>query len=84
MGDVRAGLADVAAHLAHDSDVVIAVQQVELVLAAARTTAHTVRGLVRLKGGGTQHDDQALGVLVAAGDGLVLLGHELGQVGRRQ
>lgn len=85
MGDVGAGLADIAAHLAHNANVVIAVQQIELVLAAASTTTtHAVRGLVGLEGRGAQHDNQALGVLVAAGDGLMLLGHELGQVGRGQ
>lgn len=82
MGDVGAGLADVAAHLAHDADVIIAVEQVELVFAAGATSAGAVRGLVRLKGGAAQHDNQTLRVLVAARDGLVLLGDKLGQVGR--
>jgi hypothetical protein len=84
VGDIGAGLADVAAHLAHDADVVVAVEQVELVLAAGAAAADAVRGLVRLEGGAAQHDDHALRVFVAARDGLVLLGDELGQVGRGQ
>ena len=84
VGDVGAGLADIAAHLTHNADVVIAVQQIELVLAAAGATAHPMRGLVGLEGGAAQHNNQALGVLIAAGNGSMLLGNELGQVGRGQ
>lgn len=39
MGDIRAGFTYVAPHLAHDSDVVVAVQQVVLVFPGTWTTA---------------------------------------------
>lgn len=84
MGDVGTGLADVTSHLAHDADVIVAVQQIELVLATTGTAADAMRGLVGLKGGGAQNDDEALRVLVAARDGLMLFGHQLGEVRRRK
>lgn len=78
VGDVGTGLANVAAHLAHDANVVIAVEQVELVFATGATAAGAVRGLVRLKRGAAQHNNKTLRVFVAAWNGLVLLGNELG------
>ena len=42
MGDVWAGFADIAAHFSHYTDVIIAVEEVVLVLTRARPTARTV------------------------------------------
>lgn len=42
VGDVGPGLADIAAHLAHNTDVVIAVEQVELVFTTGATATDTV------------------------------------------
>jgi hypothetical protein len=83
VGDVRPRLADVAAHLAHHADVVVAVEQVVLVLTRSGASACAVRRLVRLEGGVAEHDNQALRVLVAGGDGRVLFGNQLGQLWRR-
>lgn len=74
VGDVRAGVADVAVHLAHDADVLVAVQQRVLLILAV---AATVGGLVGFEAGVGEDDDEALGVLVAAGDGAALLRHQL-------
>ena len=83
MGDIRPRLADIAAHLPHDTNVIVAVEEVVLVLARTRTTAGAVGGLVRLKRGIAQHDNEALRVFVVCGDGCMLLGDQLGQLWRR-
>ena len=82
VGDVGSCIADVAVHLAHDSNVLVAVQQRVLLL--ARATSSAMRCLVRLEARIGEHDDQALGVLVRGRNGVSLLGNELRQRWRRQ
>jgi hypothetical protein len=79
VGDVGARVRDVAVHFAHDSDVLVAVE--ERVLVIFHAIAATVRGFVGLEAGVGEDDDQALGVLVVGCDGDVLLGDELWEGG---
>ena len=74
MCDVRPGLADIAPHLAHYANVIVAVEQVVLVLARPGPPASTVRRLVRLQRRIAEDDDQALCVLVVSRDRDMLLG----------
>lgn len=74
MGDVGPRLTDVAAHLPHDANVVIAVEEVVLVLARTRPATRAVGCLVSLEGGIAQHYDEALCIFVVGGDGRMLLG----------
>lgn len=79
VGDVWSRIANVASHLAHDTDVFVAVEQRVLVIAArARTRGCTVR----LETGIREHDNQPLGVLVGVWDWGVLLRYQLWQLGR--
>lgn len=80
VGDIGTRIRDVAVHLAHDSNVLITVEQRVFVILHA--VAATVRGLVRLETGVGEDDNQALGVLVAGGDGHMLLRDELRECGR--
>ena len=80
VGDIGACVGDVAVHLAHDSDVLVAVE--ERVLVILHAIAATVCGLVGLETGVGEDDNEALGVLVVGCDGYVLLGDELWE-GRR-
>lgn len=58
MGDVRARVADVAVHFAHDANVLIAIQQRVFVFTMnAGTAAATMRGLVCFEAGIGQDDD---------------------------
>jgi len=79
VGDVRARVGNVAIHLAHDADVLVAVEQ--RVLVVLHAIAAAVRGLVGLETGIGEDDDQALGILVVGCDGYVLLGDELWEGG---
>jgi hypothetical protein len=80
MGDVRPRLTDVAAHLPHDTNVVVAVEEVVFVLSRPRTPTGAVRGLVRLEGGIAQHDNQALCVFVVGGNGCMLFSDQFGEL----
>ena len=80
MSDVWTRLTDIAAHLAHDTDVVVAVEEIVFVLPPAGPATRAVRRLVCLKGGIAEHDNQALRVLVVGGDWLVLLSYKLWQL----
>lgn len=82
MGDVGTSITNVPIHLAHDTDVLIAVEQRVLVLTVA--AGASVRSLVRLKTGIGQDDDQTLRVLVCGRDGSALLGNQLRQRGGRE
>lgn len=82
MGDIRTGLANVAVHLAHDTNMLVTVQQ-RILLIATRTAASAVGSPVSLQAGIGENDNQTLGVLVLGRDGNVLLSHKLGQLGRR-
>ena len=80
MGDVGARVGDVTVHLAHNADVLVAVE--EGVLVVLHAVAATVCGFVGLETGVGEDDDQALGVLVVGCDGDMLLGDELWESGR--
>jgi hypothetical protein len=83
--NVGAGITDVAIHLAEHADVLVTVEEGVLVLAVhARATGTTMGGLVRLKAGVGQHDNEALRVFVGRGDGGLLLGNQLRERGRRK
>lgn len=83
MGDIGTSLADVAAHLAHYADMVVAVEQVEFVLATAGA-ASADGGLVCLESRAAEDNNQALRVLVVAGNGSMLFSDELGEVRWRE
>lgn len=83
MGNVGPSLADVPIHLAHDANVLVAVEKRVLVFALDTHVARSaVRGLVGLETGMRQHDDQALGGFISRGDGHMLLGDELRKLWR--
>ena len=84
--DVRPRVADVAVHLAHDADVLVAVEQGVLVLGAGAMVAGgpAVDRAVGFEARVRQHHDQPLRVLVRGRDRDVLLGDELGELGRRE
>lgn len=75
---VGSSVADVAVHLAHDADMLVAVKQRVLVILDA--VAAAVGSLVCFEAGIGEDNDQALGVLVGRGDGDCLLGDELRQL----
>lgn len=83
VGDVWTRITDVAAHLPHDTNMLVAVEKRVLVL-LSDTAASAMRGLVRLKTGIGEDDDEALRVLVAMGNGLRLFCNKLGQIRRRK
>jgi hypothetical protein len=74
---IRSRFANVSAHLPHDTDVVVAVEQVELFFSSAGTPSRAMRGLVCFQCRITEHDDKALRVFVVAGDGDVLFCDQL-------
>lgn len=83
--DVRAGIANVPVHLAHDADVLVAIEERVLLLPLhSHATNAAVRSLVGLQAGVGQDDDQAPRVLVSRWDGRMLLGHQLGQLRGRE
>lgn len=83
MGDVGSRFADVAVHLAQDTDVLVAVQQRVLVIALdAHVTRTRVGGFVGLETGMGQDDDQSLRILICGGDGDMLFGDQLRKLGR--
>lgn len=81
VGDIGASFADITIHLAHDADVLIAVQQRELLVLGA--AAATGDGLVGFQTGIGEHHNQTLGVLVMGRNSHMLLGDQLGELGRR-
>ena len=81
--DVWPSFADVATHLAHYADVIVAVEKVVLVFARARTPARAMGCLVCLESRIAKDDDQPLCVLVISGNRDMLLGDQSGQLWRR-
>ncbi len=80
MCDVGPGIANVPVHLAHDANVLIAVEKRVLFLPLhAHAAGAAVRGLVGFEAGIGEDDNQPLRVLVGGRDGRVLFGHQLGQ-----
>lgn len=66
MGNVGSGIADVAVHLAHDPDMLVAVQQRVLFISTRHAWSgwRAMRGLVSFETSIREHDDQALGALI--------------------
>ena len=86
MRNVGSGIADIAIHLAHDADVLVAVEQRILVLAldTAEPASGAAAGcLERLKAGIGEHNDQSLRVVVRGRHGRVLFRNQLRQRWRR-
>ena len=76
MSDVWASITDISVHLAHDADVLVAVEKRVFVLPlGSRPARATMRCFVGLKAGIRKHDDEPLCILVGGGDRDVLLGH---------
>lgn len=83
MGDVGSRLADVAVHLAQDTNVLVAVEQRILVIPLDAHVSRTGVGrLVGLEAGMGQDDDQSLSVLVCRRDGDMLLSDQLRKLWR--
>lgn len=75
MGDVGTGFANIAAHLSHDANVLVGIQQRVFLVAGPSPTPGV--GLVGFERGIGQDDDQTLRVTVRRGDGLMLLSNKL-------
>lgn len=78
MRDIRPRFTDIPVHLPHDTNVLVAVEQRVLVLAAIRGSA-AVGGTVGFQTGIREDHDQSLGVYVVGGDGDMLFRDELGE-----
>jgi hypothetical protein len=72
--DIWTSFTDVATHLPHDSNVLIAVEQ--RVFLIFTTSAAAMSSLVRFEAGVRQDDDESLGVFVRGGDRDMLFGNE--------
>jgi hypothetical protein len=81
VSNIRASFADITVHLAHDTNVLIAVQQRELLILGATTAAGN--RLVGLQTGIGEDHDQTLSVLVMGWNRSMLLSNELRQLWRR-
>lgn len=81
MCDIWSGVTDIAVHLAHDTNVLVAVEEGVFLVALTWSTP-TMTGLVGLKTGIGEDDDEALGVFIGFGDWHMLLGDELREGGR--
>jgi hypothetical protein len=78
VGNIRTSLADITIHLAHDTNVFVAVQQRILLI----LRPSTARGPVGLQAGIGENDNQALSIPIVRGDGNSLLRNQLRQLGR--
>lgn len=76
MCNIRTSITNVPVHLAHDTNVFVAVEQRVFVVLHARTAA-AVRGLVGLEAGIGEDDNEPLRVLVIQRDGRVLFSYQL-------
>jgi len=83
VSDIRSCVADIAVHLAHDTNVLVTVQQRVFLLALTARSVATEAGLVGLETGIGENDDQPLRVLVGGRDGNVLLSLEAWESWRR-
>ncbi len=91
MRDIRSGVADVAVHLPHDANVLVAVQQCVFLFlddarsARSRGSRRAVRACFEcLQAGVAQHDNQTARVFVLCRDGNVLRCDKLRQCWRRE
>jgi hypothetical protein len=84
MSNVGTSLADVSAHLPHDANVLVAIQEgILFILGATTTPSPRVRGPIRLEACIGENNDESLSVFVGGGNGNVLLSNELRQGWRR-
>lgn len=85
MSDVGPRLTDIPVHLAHDANMLVTVEKrVFLLSLNAHVTSTGVRRLVSFEARVGQDYNQALRVLVRRRNGGMLLGDELGELGRRK
>jgi len=77
VSDIRSCVTDVTIHFAHDTDVLVTVQQRVFLLALAAWSVAAKAGFVGLEAGIGEDDDQSLAVFVGGWDGDVLFGDEL-------
>jgi len=84
MSDIRSGIADVAIHFAHHTDVFVTVQQRIFLFALATRSVATVAGLVGLETGVGEDDDQSLRIFIGGRNRNVLFGDKLREGWRRQ
>ena len=81
VGDIWASFADITVHLAHDTDVLITVQQRKLLILGSTTAAGD--RLVGLQTGIGENHNQTLSVLVMGWNRNMLLRNKLGEFWRR-
>jgi hypothetical protein len=84
VSDIRSCVADIAVHLAHDTNVLVTVQQRVFLLALTARSVATEAGLVGLETGIREDDDQSLGVFVGGWYWDMLFGDELWERRRRK
>jgi hypothetical protein len=75
--DIWSGIADVAVHLAHDTDMLVTIEERVLLVTLLTWSAATMGSLVSLETRIGQNYNQSLCVLVRAGDWDMLLSNEL-------
>jgi hypothetical protein len=76
VSDIRPGIADVTVHLAHDANVLIAVQERVFLISWASLPATAVDGFVRFETGIGEDNDHPLGARVGGRNWNMLLGDE--------
>ena len=84
VSDIRPCVTDVTIHFAHDTDVLVTVQQRVFLLALTAWSVATKAGLVGLEAGIGEDDDQSLRVFVGGWYGDMLFGDELWERRRRK
>lgn len=86
VGDVWSSITDIATHLAHDSDVLVTVQERVLLLALCAGSAISTCEdcLVGFETGIGEDDNQSFGVFIGGWDWDMLLCHELREGWRRK
>lgn len=82
MGDIRPSLTDIPVHLAHHTDVLIAIEQ-RVFLIPTRAIATTMGSPICLQTGMREDDNQALCLLVIGRNRDMLFSDQLRQLGRR-
>ena len=83
MCNVRSGVTDVSVHLAHDSDMLITVQQ-RVFLISCPSSPATVGCPVRFEAGVRQNNNEPLRVFIVGGDWYMLFRNETWKFRRRK
>ena len=81
MSDIGSCITDIAVHLAHNTDVLVAVEE-RIFLVALAWSATSVRRLVGLETGIGEDNDEAFAAFVAGWNGDMLFSDELRELGR--